>query len=323
MAFGRKFRNVIVLAKIETTKGTDAVPTGAANAMLPVGEVTITPIDAERVARNVIRGYFGAPDGLIGSTWQRISFSVEFQGAGAAGTAPAWGALLRACAFAETVSAGVRVDYTLVSTALEGVSIYAYADGLQYKFIGAVGNLDGAGVVNGIPVLNFTFDAPYLAPTAVSNPTPTLTGWKVPALVNDANTSDLVLGGSYAAGAITGGTSYVSGGVEFSLANEVTRRELIGAKEVVISDRNVTGTIKTLDLTAAQEITVLGLVTGNTDQSIGLTHGTAAGYKVILFFPQAKLLNVVPVNLDGIWTSDVPFESPPSAGNDDMRIVAL
>lgn len=323
MAFARKIRNVVLLAKIETTKGTDSVPTGAANAMLPAGAVTFTPIEAERVPRNIMRGYFGAPDALLGATWMSIKFSVELQGSGAAGTVPAWGALLRAAGFAEAITALTRVDYTPVSTALESVSIYAYADGLQYKLLGAVGTCDGAAGVGGIPVLNFEFWAPYLAPTAVSNPATTLTGWITPDLVNDANTTDVVLGGTYSAGAISGGTSYVSGGVEFSLGNQVSRRELIGAKEAVVSDRNVTGTIKTLDLTAAQEITLLGLVSSHTAQSIGLLHGTTAGSKALIFFPTARLLNLAHVDLDGVWTSDVTFEAPPSAGNDDMRIVAL
>ena len=323
MAFGRKFRNVVILAKVETTKGTDSTPSGSSNAMLPVGEVTLTPIDAERVPRNVIRGYFGAPDSLLGSTWSRLAFSVEAASSGTAGTAPAWGALLQGCGFTETVSTASRVEYTPASTSLKGVSIYMYADGLQYTLIGSVGNLNGAANVGGIPLLNFEFLAPYVAPTAVSNPSTTLTTWKTPMLVNDANTVDLVVGGTYSTGAISGGTSYVSGGVEFDLGSQISRRELIGAKEAVISDRNITGTIKTLDLTAAQEITVQGLVTANTATSIGLTHGTAAGGKVVFWFGQAKLLNVNPVNLEGVWTSDVPFEAPPSAGNDDMRIVAL
>src|SRR5690606_33426888 len=109
------------------------------------------------------------PDQIIGSTWQSIRFSVEIAGSGAAGTAPAWGALLQACAFAETVTSGQRVDYTPVSTSLKSVSIYAYADGLEYQLIGAVGTLNGAATVGGIAVLNFEFWAPYKAPAVVSN----------------------------------------------------------------------------------------------------------------------------------------------------------
>ena len=36
-----------------------------------------------------------------------------------------------------------------------------------------------------------------------------------------------------------------------------------------------------------------------------------------------RLLGVTPVNLEGVWTSDVAFEAPPSSGNDDIKIVAL
>ncbi|MGE3596640.1 MAG: hypothetical protein AB7N70_13915 [Dehalococcoidia bacterium] len=323
MAFGRKFRNVVLLAKIETVKGTDPTPTGADNAILPVGEISITPIEADRVPRNILRGYFGAPDQLLGSTWQSIRFSVELAGSGTAGTAPAWGPLLRACAFAETVSAGSRVDYTPVSSALESVTIYAYCDGLLYKLIGAHGTLNGVANVGGLPVLNFEFWAPFAAPAAATNATPTLTAWKVPQIVNDANTTDLVIGGAYATGAVTGGTSYVSGGVEFDLGNVITRRELIGAKEAVPTDRAVTGTVKTLDLTAAQEVTVMADIAADTARSIGLLHGTAAGNKVLIFFAQARLLGLTPVNLEGVWTSDLAFEAPPASGNDDMRIVVL
>ena len=323
MAFARKFRNVVVLAKVETTKGTDSTPTGASNAMLPVGEVSLTPIDAERVPRSVIRGYFGAPDALVGSTWMRLAFSVEAASSGTAGTAPAWGALLQGCGFTETVSTASRVEYAPASTGLKGVSLYMYADGLEYKFIGRVGNLNGAANVGGIPLLNFEFMAPYATPSTSTNPTPTLTSWQTPYLVSDANTADLVVGGTYTTGVISGGTTYVSGGLEFDMGNQISRLELIGAKESVITDRNVTGTIKTLDLTAAQEITVQGLVTGNTATALGLTHGTASGSKVMFWVPSARLLGVTPVNLEGVWTSDVAFEAPPSSGNDDIKIVAL
>lgn len=323
MAFDRKFRNCVLLAKVEMTKGADAVPTGGSNAILPVGEISITPIEADRVPRNILRGYFGAPDQLLGLQWMSIRFSVELAGSGVAGTAPAWGALLQACGFAEAVTASTRVDYTPVSTGLKSVSIYAYADGLEYQFIGAVGTFNGAATIGGIPVLNLEFWAPFKAPTAQTNATPTLTAWKVPKVVSDANTVDVVVGGTYSAGAISGGTSYVSGGIEFDMGNVVSRRELIGAKESTLTDRAVSGTVKTLDLTAAQEVTVLADIAADTARSIGMLHGTVAGNKVLLFFTSARLLGLTPVNLEGVWTSDLAFEAPPSAGNDDMRIVVL
>jgi hypothetical protein len=142
-------------------------------------------------------------------------------------------------------------------------------------------------------------------------------------LVSDANTADLVLGGTYAAGAISGGSTRVTGGVEFSLGNAISRLELIGAKKAEITDRAVTGTIRTMDFSAAQERTMLGLIAANTQQSIGIVHGTTAGNKILLFFPAPRFTGLAHSNYEGVLTSDVTFEAPPTSGNDDMRIVAL
>ena len=52
MPFGRIYRNVFLLGKIETTSGTDSVPTGGANAILPAGgDVKITAIEASQIGR--------------------------------------------------------------------------------------------------------------------------------------------------------------------------------------------------------------------------------------------------------------------------------
>lgn len=323
MALDRKTKNMVVLAKVETTAGTDAIPTGVANAILTAGEVTLQPVDAQAVPRTIRTGYFGSSGSFMGSAWMRVSFGVEMAGSGTAGTAPAWGALLQGCAFAETVTAGQRVDYTPVSTGLKTLTIYAYADGLEHKLIGAMGSLTGSLLVNGVPTLQFEFWAPYLAPTAVANPALTLTAWKLPELVNDTNTADLVLGGTYSAGALSGGTSYPSGGIEFNTGNQVARTELIGAKRMTITDRAVSGSIRTVDLTAAQEIALQGKVVAGTQESIGIVHGSAAGKKVILFFPQANYRSFGYADVDGVLTASLDFDAPPASGNDDMRIVAL
>ena len=41
----RYIRQTVILAKIETVSGTDAVPTGAANALL-ISNMNITPLEA-------------------------------------------------------------------------------------------------------------------------------------------------------------------------------------------------------------------------------------------------------------------------------------
>ena len=86
----RYIRNTVILAKIETTYKTDSAPTGAANALL-VSNVTINPLNANNVNRELIRAYFGGSEDLVGTAYLEATFDVEFQSSATLGTAPAWG----------------------------------------------------------------------------------------------------------------------------------------------------------------------------------------------------------------------------------------
>jgi hypothetical protein len=100
----RLTRKSILLARIESTYGTDSVPTGASHAIL-VRNLNITPINTEEASRDLIRPFLGQFDQLIANRHVQIEFEVEVAGAGTAGTAPGYGALLRACGLSETLLA--------------------------------------------------------------------------------------------------------------------------------------------------------------------------------------------------------------------------
>lgn len=134
-----------VLAKIESTYGTDSVPAGSANAIL-VRNINLSPIAAETVGRDVIRPYLGESDQLLANTRVELSFKVEVAGAGTAGTAPGYGPLLRACAMAETLlasaqtgtaQAGGASSITLASGASSTNDIYV---GQRIRITGGTGS---------------------------------------------------------------------------------------------------------------------------------------------------------------------------------------
>jgi hypothetical protein len=93
------WRKKTLLAKIEGTYNTDPTPTGAANAILAV-EVEWDPMLGEDVNRNLELPAFGNQGTVPIDLHGRLSFKVELAASGAAGTAPAWGPLLRACGVA-------------------------------------------------------------------------------------------------------------------------------------------------------------------------------------------------------------------------------
>lgn len=314
-------RNTLILAKIETTVGTDAVPTGAANAIL-VTDFSITPLDAKNIDRNLVRGYFGASEQLVGPASKKCSFTVELAGSGTAGTAPALGALLQGCAMAEAILATpARVEYTPVSTGLKTLTIYYYDDGVLHKLLSAMGNFTLSAKVGDKPNLKFDFvglDGGDTAATAAG----TFTSWKTPIAMTKANVVDMTLGATYATGAITGGTVYPSTGLEINLNNAVSYTPLLSSERIDITDRAMSGNVE-FDLTAAQEVSFMATVKANTTQSAALTLGTTAGNKIIIHAPAVQMASPKKVDLNdtrliGYDLRLVP--TPTGTGNDELRL---
>lgn len=96
-------RNSLVLAKIESTVGTDASPVAGSDAVLTtIPKISFNPniINTD----NVTGAMDGAGPIYTGMTCQ-VAFDVYFKGSGAAGTAPEMGKLLKGCSYEEVITA--------------------------------------------------------------------------------------------------------------------------------------------------------------------------------------------------------------------------
>ncbi len=318
----RYARNAVILAKVEVTVGTDAAPTGSANA-IKVSELSITPLEATNVDLAYIRPYFGSSPQLVTSATKKISFTVDLAGSGTAGTAPALGALLLGCAAAEAVlSTPARVEYTPATNALKTLTIYAHDDGVLHKYLASMGNCKISAQVSDRPKLQFEFTAVDGGETAVGNATPDFTNWKIPVAMTAANVVDITLGAAYAAGALTGGTVYPSRGLELDFANSVQYTPLLSNESIDITDRQSAGSLH-LDLSAANEVAFMATVKANTLQSLALTIGTVAGNKALIFSPQVQLINPSKQDVNGRRLIGFGLRFVPNAGNDEWRLVFL
>lgn len=317
----RKIRKTAILLKNETTYGTDPTPTGADNALL-VSNVEINPLNAQNVPRDLIRAYFGASEELVGSAYLTMAFDIELQASGALGVAPAWGDALISAGFAETVTASTRVDYTLVTDGMVSSTIYWYDDGVLHKGHGAFGSWALNAEVGNRPTMRLTYLLLDGGISAASLPSTTLTAWKTPQVVTDANTDDLLVGCTYATGALSGGTAYPSRGLTLDSGNAVNYTELIGGSTVDISDRAITGNVQ-FDLTAAQEVTFMAAVKANTLQSLGFVHGTAEGFKVLTYLNKTQFINPSKAEINGKRLIGYGLRAVPDAGNDELRIVCI
>lgn len=302
-------RKRTILAKIETTYGTDPTPTGAANAIL-VGNLNVTPLASNIVGRNVIRPYLGNAEQLVAGQHVELDFEVEAAGSGAAGTVPGYGALLRACGLSETVTASVKVEYKPVSSAFESVTIYFHNDGVLHKITGARGDLEFSLSSGQIPVFKFKFVGIYNAPTDVALPAVTLSGFQTPLVANSTNTPTFSLFG----------TSAVLNDLSLQLGNQVDYITRIGSQYVQITDRKAAGQVTfEANLIATKDWFTTSLATAAV--ALALTHGTVAGNKVVLASSTVDLIQPTYTDNNGVQMIQMGYVLvPTTAGNDEFTL---
>lgn len=320
----RYLRNTVVLAKLESTYGTDASPS-ASDALL-VSDVTINPLNANNVKRDLVRGYFGGSPELVGTASVEVSFTVEMAGSGTPTTAPAWGKLLQACGMASTVQAA-SVDYTPVSVfgASSSLTIHYYLDGAKYILLGARGSFTVSMEVGDRPMLKFRFVGLNGGLSAVANPSPTLTAWKTPVVVTNANTTAIVFGSAVAyassTGVVSGGTARTGRGLTLDVGNNVVFQPLVGEEVVAITGRDSTGSVS-VDLSATVSSNFMDDIVGNVLTGMGFTHGTATGNTIVIYAPGVQRTDPTIEDFNGQVMQRYNLRLTPVSGNDELRIVS-
>lgn len=319
----RFIKKTVILAKIEATQGVDAVPTGASNA-IQAFDVSISPVELKSTTIEYLSAWFGAAMTLPGATFSKVSFSVSLAGSGTAATAPAWGALTLACANAETTGLLTpnRVEYLTATDLLKSATISYHDDGLLHTLLGCMGNMNMSVKTGETGKLKFDMIGVSIAPTAVANATPVLTAWKPPVPITKANVTDISLGCAYAAGALSGGTSYNSTGFTLDWGNKTDFVPMLSTEEVVMDGRKLKGSM-TLELSAAQEVTQIAAVKAGTTQSFGFVLGTASGSKLMMHAPAMRWTAYKKGAVSGKRVIDLDFELDPVSGNDEFRLVHL
>jgi hypothetical protein len=311
IATPRVFDKKVVVLKKDVTYGTDPVPTGAAN-WFEARNVTLTSYDVETADRNIIENWLGHSGKIVASKWSKLSFEVALAGAGAAGTAPKWGPMVLACAFAETVSAGVSAAYNLVSSAFSSATAYMELDGVLYKFVGCRGNMKGRITAKGIPVLMVELTSVYTAPTDAAISGIVKTGWTYEDAVNSVNTGKATLNA----------VDLAFSSFEWDLGNQLARINLPGPQvEVMIRDRAPTASLTVLAPTLAA-FNPYALADAGTTVDLTNTHGTVAGKKVKTD-AKVRVVGCSETEIEGMAAYNLSLDLIPVSGNDELTLTAL
>ena len=301
----------LLLAKLESSYGSDPNPTGSANAVL-VRSLEISPFQSDAVERELIRGYMGNYETLHANQRVEVTFEVEMAGSGAAGTAPAWGPVMKACGNSQTIVSSTSVTYAPVSSSFDSVTLFFFQDGVRHIVTGARGSFSISAELGAIPTISFTMIGIYNAPTDDANATPTYQNQAKPVLFKNGNTTSQQLF-SYA-GAVQS--------FSFDQNNQTVYRELVGGtKEVLITDRRPGGSI-VLEAVAMGTKNYFTAITGTATGNNTFQHGQTAGNKFTFSAPQTDLSSVSYSDSDGIQMLNFDYTATPTtAGNNEYSIV--
>lgn len=226
-------RKSLILAKIESTYGTDPTPTTAANAILAMDlelKVVKNPVARPAQMENLMR-----KQSLLGEEMYEVTFKTEIVGSGSAGTAPRNGALLRACGMSETIITGgsPSVNYRDDSDSLDSVTIYAYWGGRLHTITGVVGNVKLACEAGNVGVLEFSFQG-------LKGASPSITSIPTDAVYDDASGSVPVCkNGTFS---YNNKTTLVTPMLDMDLQNVISKRPSLAATEAIagfeVTDRD-------------------------------------------------------------------------------------
>jgi hypothetical protein len=306
-------RNRIVLAKVETSYGVDAVPTIAANA-LAVRKI-MRNTAGSKFERDLVRKTLSPMPPLIGLRYADVAIDVELKGGGSVGVAGALSALFQACAFSETVSAGSSVVYLPSSNNQKSLTLYIYdldsTSTVLHKILGCVGSLSLKLVAGNIAVLTASLKGLYSAPTDAAFPgTP----------VYEASTPPLIESAAFAINAIS---SLIVKEVSIDMANEIVQRDDVsssnGIKGFQVAGRKPKGQFNP----EATQIATYDPYTdwnGSTPRALTIQIGSVAGNKILITAPAVVLDEVKDADQSGVLAKDLPITFGQSAGDDEVCI---
>ena len=306
------YRKRTVLVKTEATYGTDSTPVGSDACQ--VRNLEISPVESDVLSRDLVRTYLGASPQLVANTRVQVTFEVEYAGSGAAGTAPRYGSLLKACGFSETLVASTSATYAPVSSSFSSVTIYYSTDGVRHKVTGCRGTFSLNLTANQIPVINFTMTGQYVAPTDTADPTPVFTLQAVPRIFNDTNTTAFTLFSE---------TDLPLQSCQLDVGNEIVYRELVNSdKEVTLVNRSGSGSL-VIEMPTLASHDFFADAVASTTGNLSIVHGSTAGNIITL----ASAANAVSLGNptysedNGVVMLNLPYTLVPStSGNDEFTL---
>jgi hypothetical protein len=286
-----------VLAKVETTPGTDATPTGVDGFWVMNPELTLSA-DVQR--RDDARTNRGTVSSRVGEKSVQLTFAMELTGAGSVAL-PGWVTLLKGCGMQ---TSGTTV--TPVTLSPSTLTIYVYYGNLLHKVTGCVGSFKLTGAAGMTPRLEFTFHGLYSAPTTGTPPAIAAMAVSTPPVVENAA---LTYAGSTA---LLTDSFMMDIGNEIQMVSDATTAS--GFRCARIVGRNVTAGINP-EVDSTQDFWTK--YSSETKSSFSVKIGTLSGNRVLISAGYSQITGIGYTDRDGLRTFDLALAFCRGPAGDD------
>ena len=301
-------KRVQVAGKIESVEGTAETLAGvdAILAINPTFKPT-TPMNKRDNVTSSLSPFASVP----GSRSAVIEFDCELKGSGTAGTPPEYGKFLKACGFAETISAGTSVTYAPATANVSSATLALYIDGVRKLIFGARGNVSLKLYSGEIGLLHFTFTgADYnITDQAMLTSGLAYQTTKPPAIINVTFTID-----SLAA---------ILSKIDINMNNVIKIREAMskasGYYSAVITDREASLSLDPELVTVATYDWYGKLRSGN-EGALSAVIGATAGNIITVTSPKVQYTGINPGNRNNLATLGIDCQLNRNTGDDEISI---
>ena len=269
-------------------------------------------LEVERLERAVRDDSLSPFPFVAGRRSARISFTAELRGSGAAGTAPDYGILFKACGMSETVVGGTSVTYAPISdkSSFTRCAVTAFIDGLRVLYMGCMGTFTLNVPLDAVPTVDWEFTA---ADFRVSDAS------LVAGSAYDAQLPEPALVAAFS----FGGFNFDAASITFSMNNTVALRRSAnqtgGHINSLVTGRAPAGSFDPEAVLKATE-DVWAKWEAQNQLALSVQVGQAAGNICTVTAPKCQYGDLGLGDRDGLLTYEVPFSMARNTGDDEIQI---
>lgn len=300
----------VCLLAIEASYGVAPAMT-ASNAILLMNS-QVQPA-ADKLTRQVDRPFFGGnPFVLVG---KRITLTgdCDLIGAAVAGAAAPLGPLYRICAHSETLDAGPPAEavYAPISKNFASGAIDFYWAGIRFRLLGARGSIDFDFSIKNYAKGSVNITGLLVMPQDGEAPTPIDWSTFQTPLPIESETWEVTVGG----------VNVCAQQLTLQGAGTVNAIECSEGREVVISNRTPTGTLRVFKDATLATWNPWAIADAHSIVTLQNTIAGTAGKNLSMPI-RAQLEYPRPVDIEGMAGFEIPFEAIPSGtGGDEYSLI--